>query len=365
MTAIKKSRFVQLCCYCIMAVFLISVLYPFAVKADESKSISNKTTITIEVNHTVQLRVNHNGKESVKWKSSNTGVAKVSKKGRVKGVAPGTAVISAKVGTDVLRCHVTVIEKKVIKPYIRCYNLEVSGHTSVSGDTFQFRIMNSSSGDRWSWSINTPDTAEFMDYKEGDSFQRIKTFYGRPGKVIITAKSGSKIVTYEFFLQMDPKQEAMVRLRQDVLSQLLHPGMPAQEQCLAIAKWLSDYASYVITNGPRYSILSDRVGQCMHYAYAYDFLLDPTGIPCDYVNDDDHAWNQVLIDGQWYNVDVTCFDCDRADEPYWYNMFMVSDYVFWRKGPREGLYHECISTRYDFAEPFSDSPWATGTWVNN
>ena len=50
--------------------------------------------------------------------------------------------------------------------------------------------------------------------------------------------------------------------------------------------------------------------------------------------------------------------------PYNYLNFMVSDSAFWRKDSRNKPYNFCVSTRYDFLKPYSQSPWATGTWVN-
>ena len=60
-------------------------------------------------------------------------------------------------------------------------------------------------------------------------------------------------------------------------------------------------------------------------------MLEALGIPCDYVSSKGspgHAWNQVLIDGAWYNIDVTSFDNteDSSTRPYYYAFFLVSDY---------------------------------------
>ena len=67
----------------------------------------NAKSKTIYVGRTYTLKV-LNTKKSVKWKSSKKSVATVSKKGVVKGVKAGKAVISAQIGKKQLKCNVTV-----------------------------------------------------------------------------------------------------------------------------------------------------------------------------------------------------------------------------------------------------------------
>ncbi|MCR5837516.1 MAG: Ig-like domain-containing protein [Lachnospiraceae bacterium] len=77
------------------------------VEAAKAKAKLNKKKATIYVGKTVKLKVK-NVKGKVKWKSSNKKVAKVSKKGLVKGIKPGKATITAKVGKKKYKCKVRV-----------------------------------------------------------------------------------------------------------------------------------------------------------------------------------------------------------------------------------------------------------------
>lgn len=50
------------------------------------------------------------------------------------------------------------------------------------------------------------------------------------------------------------------------------------------------------------------------YAHSFQFLCDRAGIPCIFVHSDDHQWNKVYVEGQWWDVDVTAADCgDETD----------------------------------------------------
>ena len=62
-----------------------------------------------------------------------------------------------------------------------------------------------------------------------------------------------------------------------------------------------------------YGVLVSGYGQCEGYAAAMELLCDRAGIPCFIVcgtneSGETHAWNKVMIDGDWYNSDCTWDD---------------------------------------------------------
>ena len=74
---------------------------------------------------------------------------------------------------------------------------------------------------------------------------------------------------------------------------------------------------------------------CEGYAKAFQLLLNASGIECIFVggiayvsenNSGAHAWNQVKLDGKWYNVDVT-WD-DNGDDYIYFNYFNLTDSNF-------------------------------------
>ena len=116
------GKFKKLCAIVMVIVLAFSVT-PDSVFAAKKAKIS-KTKATIYVGKTIKLKVKNN-KKKVKWSTSNKKVAKVSKKGKVKGIKAGKATITAKVGKKAYKCKITVkikrnkksnIKKPVIKP---------------------------------------------------------------------------------------------------------------------------------------------------------------------------------------------------------------------------------------------------------
>ncbi|MCR5587655.1 MAG: Ig-like domain-containing protein [Lachnospiraceae bacterium] len=81
-----------------------------AAKAKNKKIYLNKTKIKVVVGKTKYLKLVH-AKGSVKWKSSKTEVAVVSKKGAVKGKKKGKCVISAHFYGNIYKCRVFVKKK--------------------------------------------------------------------------------------------------------------------------------------------------------------------------------------------------------------------------------------------------------------
>lgn len=70
-----------------------------------------------------------------------------------------------------------------------------------------------------------------------------------------------------------------------------------------------------------YTAIVEGKAVCAGYAHAFQYLLMRAGIESYYVtgigNGDNHAWNLVKIDGQWYFADIT-FDDPNGDQPSLY-----------------------------------------------
>ena len=63
---------------------------------------------------------------------------------------------------------------------------------------------------------------------------------------------------------------------------------------------------------------------CEGYAKAFQLLMNATGIECNYVvgngGNVGHAWNQVKLDGDWYNVDLTWNDTRNNSSHRYFNV---------------------------------------------
>ena len=95
----------------------------------------------------------------------------------------------------------------------------------------------------------------------------------------------------------------------------------------ARAKYFNSYlvknCSYKVTNKPTaYEFLvSQKKGQCAHYAEAFATLCRLSGIPCEYVTgklpEGLHAWNLVKIGKKWYWFDSCWADDGKKVDKGW------------------------------------------------
>ena len=101
------------------------------------------------------------------------------------------------------------------------------------------------------------------------------------------------------------------------------PDLTQYEKALWLAEYLVFNTEYRAGESDQlaYGCLVEGECVCAGYADAYAVLLYRAGIPCVVVSSETHAWNLVLIDGQYGYVDTTWMDggiyCD-------YEYFMES-----------------------------------------
>ncbi len=108
----------------------------------------------------------------------------------------------------------------------------------------------------------------------------------------------------------------------EILGEILTDGMGDLEKEEAIYHWLVNHVDYdwrhqdFMAQAPRssyepYGGLVDRVAVCLGYAASFQLLCDLAGVECITVvgaafhSEEEHAWNMVRLNGNWYCVDVT------------------------------------------------------------
>lgn len=79
-------------------------------------------------------------------------------------------------------------------------------------------------------------------------------------------------------------------------------------------------ASYLKTSYDQlpYAVLVQNEGVCASYAKSFLLICKKLDIPCMYVcgkaGGQSHAWNIVMIDGEWYEIDVTWDEPDKGNK---------------------------------------------------
>lgn len=125
---------------------------------------------------------------------------------------------------------------------------------------------------------------------------------------------------------LSDKDREILERRREVLGEVLTEGMSAYEMELAVHDWLVEWGSYdrTVYDNPNHSgrtgyrdpwgMLVGGYGNCLGYSSTFQLLMDLSGVECITVvgaafgSREDHAWNMVKLDGEWYCVDVTWDD---------------------------------------------------------
>ena len=119
---------------------------------------------------------------------------------------------------------------------------------------------------------------------------------------------------------------------QKVLYTVLRNGMSDLEKEIAVYNWIVNNVNYdwthqdVLEKTPResftpYGGLVNRTAVCLGFATTFQLLMDLAGVECITVvgasrfSTEDHGWNMVRLNGNWYCVDVT-WDSNYREEGY-------------------------------------------------
>lgn len=119
-------------CSLLLVAPVVAPVFEDAYTVEAASKKINKTNITIGVGSTYKLKIQNN-KKKVKWSSSNSKIAKVSKNGTVTGVKKGKVTITAKVGNKKYKCKVKVTKTPTLKANIKKSYLNEDGTYVVEG----------------------------------------------------------------------------------------------------------------------------------------------------------------------------------------------------------------------------------------
>ncbi len=183
--------------------------------------------------------------------------------------------------------------------------------------------------------------------------------------------SGSYIVSVIFTYDTSLSPNKFKQSTEDALS-VIKPGMSDLEKAIVLHDYLAVHCEYdkerladktiPYISYTAYGVLVEHIAVCQGYALTYKYLLNQVGIDCYMVTSDsmNHAWNLIVLDGEYYQVDVTWADptwdlTGRARHTY---MFL-SDKAFEKAGSGHSDWYvtsgvdivdyKATNTRYDNA----------------
>lgn len=126
----------------------------------------SKKTVYMAKGKTYKLKVKGT-KKKVKWKSSDSSIVSVSKKGKLKAKAYGSAVITAKVKGKTLKCKVKVERKgeknaRTLRNYLLKYGKKSGSNRYIKKKTY---IGDGSEGEIMEYSITASTKNKVMTFK--------------------------------------------------------------------------------------------------------------------------------------------------------------------------------------------------------
>ncbi len=306
---------------------VLSLAMAVCVHADESAEVSldetgtTKVTMTIGDSMTLVLK---SGEEvvspsEVKFKSSKTKVAKVTKKGVIKAKKKGSAVITAQYNGLSKKIKVSVKKVKQDSGLTSSNGAGKmtcsSGKNIKTGKIITMKLNKTAASHNWTWSFSSEAAADARilngDYKNS----RKITFTVWPGggflTLIGTDPEGYRI-SYDFKVKQTKTWARREKFRDEALAGI-SASMTKADMVKYFADFIADRASYASTS--YFAILDGNNGDCISYSVAFKFLADAVGIETIIVKNGgsrSHYWNQVKIDDVWYNVDAQGYDTSRS-----------------------------------------------------
>ena len=129
--------------------------------------------------------------------------------------------------------------------------------------------------------------------------------YEFPGYSIVKVAPGWS--TEEILQFIQPELDSLSRLSN-------------RDKVIALNDYLCDLLDYGDGTGSLQEIFSPHSepahGVCASYATAFNFLCGAANIPSMIVSSENHSWNEVYVDGQWFTVDVTFNDGSVSRNAY-------------------------------------------------
>ena len=192
----------------------------------------------------------------------------------------------------------------------------------------------------------------------------------KPSKNNSTQKENENIglgkESYEYIVGGTSSQNTKeVNLAKGIIKNIIKNGMSDFDKVKAINDYMLKNVSYDMENYKNNTIpaasytalgaLEKKVAVCAGYAKMFRLLATTAGLECTYVTGDTpygyHAWNQVKVDGKWYNIDVTWNDpdCEKDENGHYYcgcyEYFLLSNEDFEKKHTPMGKVNATGSSR--------------------
>lgn len=165
--------------------------------------------------------------------------------------------------------------------------------------------------------VNSDTAVKILNYVLLDYPQ----FFWIDEKYSIYSNDAGEVISYKLVYSLNKKTSETMLAKLKIRAKEMLSGIDSQTpdfyKALTIHNRIIDFASYDQTASLEnsynlYGILIEGKGVCQGYAKAYQYLLYMAGMQSLYVKgtskNQPHAWNMVMQNGEYYNIDITWDD---------------------------------------------------------
>jgi len=136
-------------------------------------------------------------------------------------------------------------------------------------------------------------------------------YFGCSPLTVYYATTSSKPGQYELGIRAEAPHEAVRQQKtvKDRFAEVTY-GLLSKtdfDKAMEIYQWIYDHYEYDYSyaNNNVYSAFQTGKTACNGYTRMFQGLCSAAGLTCEVIVDGNHAWNRVVIDGQWRYVDIT------------------------------------------------------------
>ena len=328
--AIRKLSFM------LMLTLFLTAFIPMSAHAAKALSVAvNGETvkkITLNVGDKIPLTVMRGEKTlvptKVKYTSSSKSIAKVTRKGYVKAKKAGKATITVRYKKRSGKLKVVVLDPNAKKAESSsgAGTITCSQGSNINvGEVITLTLNKTARANDWTWEFSgtcAKDARILTDtYKKNGKITF--TVWPSGGTLSIAGKDlTGHTIGCSFSVKQSAKWKKREQYRTDALAGLT-PGMSQKDMVVYFADYIADRAKYGSGNGNFFRVIDLGVGDCWCYSTAFKLLADAVGIETIIVKNSlshSHYWNQVNLNGIWYNVDVQGYDTGKS-----HNWILSSD----------------------------------------
>ena len=262
------------------------------------------------------------GYEDVTWSTSNPKIVKVSKNGKITGVKPGIAQISACSGENKLVCQVIVIKANKLE-----YSDKKVSKQKIweKGDTvYATKLLNMLKANKNGTTYTFPDEISYeraLNYYKAitadDKFSmRNRVFDNLNGSYTVEIVSCADNTKY-----MTGKKGTLKNFKK-VYSAIENAGVKNGIDVKTAYKKIEKYIlnknqyDYTYQHFSFSCVLNHRKSVCQGYSELTMLMCVSSGIDCNMTisYSGNHAWNRVKLNGKWYYTDITFIDTAKSNK---------------------------------------------------